>query len=401
MQKRTKKTSEGNLGLSLSKYVLAICFLTLSIASCTKNSENQSKTVAPAANKIVLGHYASLTGETAQFGQSTRKGVDLAMEQLNAAGGFQGKPVEVITYDDQGKQEEAVSTVTKLISQDNVLAVIGEVASSLSLVAADVAMRHKIPMLSPASTNPNVTKKGEYIFRICFIDSFQGEVMAKFATENLKAKTAAIIRDVKQDYSVGLADYFKKAFEAKGGTILTDTSYQSKDTDFRAQLTEIKAKNPDVIFLPGYYNDVALVMKQGRQLGITAPFLGGDGWTSDDLLKVAGKAADGSYYSSHFAPDTKEPVAQGFTEAYKKRYNGEIPDAMAALGYDAFHVLIDAMKRAKSLSHEDIRAALADTKNLQAVTGKITLNAQRDAVKSAVVLKIVSSKPSYFATVEP
>jgi branched-chain amino acid transport system substrate-binding protein len=382
----------------VSFLALALCFAALGIASCTKK---ESASSPGSGDTIKLGHYAALTGEIANFGQSTKKGVDLAMEQFNAKGGFNGKKVEVITYDDQGKPEEAAATITKLITQDNVLAVIGEVASSLSIVAADVAMRFKTPMISPSSTNPAVTKKGEYIFRICFIDPFQGEVMAKFATEKLKAKTAAVIRDVKQDYSVGLADFFVKAFVAQGGKILLDTSYQSKDTDFKAQLTEIKSKKPDVIFVPGYYNDVALVIKQGRQLGLNQPFLGGDGWESPDLAKVAGeKAVENTYFSNHYAPDTKDSSAQDFIAAFKARYN-ETPDAMAALGFDAFNVMIDSMKRAKSLSKDDLRAAIAATSGFAGVTGKITLNEERNAVKSAVVLKYEKGMPKYFATVNP
>ncbi|MGZ3694507.1 MAG: ABC transporter substrate-binding protein [Bdellovibrionota bacterium] len=376
-----------------SKIVLGLCVSALAIVSCTKKEE---------AAKIKIGHFASLTGGTANFGQATKKGVDLAMEQYNAAGGLNGKMVEVITYDDQSKPEEAATTVTKLITQDNVVGVLGEVASTLSIFAADVAMRFKTPMLSPSSTNPKVTQKGEYIFRICFLDPFQGEVMAKFAGENLKAKTAAILRDEKQDYSVGLADYFKKAFEAKGGKIVLDTVYQSNDTDFKGQLTSIKGKNPDVIFVPGYYNEVALIVKQARQIGLMKPILGGDGWESPDLAKVAGKAAlENTYFSNHYARDTKDGAAQAFIEAFKKRYDGEIPDAMAALGYDAFNVMMNAAKRAKAVTREDIRNALAETKDFVGVTGKISIDKDRNAVKSAVVLKYVDGEPKYFSTVEP
>ncbi len=393
-----------NLHSRISKLAFVLGFSALALNGCTKKeaTTDTAATSAPATDKIVLGHYASLTGDTASFGVSTRKGVDLAMKLLNAAGGFNGKPVEVITYDDQSKPEEASTMVTKLITQDNVLAVLGEVASKLSIVAGDVAQRYKTPMVSPSSTNPAVTQKGDYIFRICFIDPFQGEVMAKFAKENLKAKTAAIIRDVAQDYSVGLADYFKKAFEAQGGKIVTDTSYQSKDTDFKAQLTEIKSKKPDVLFVPGYYNDVALILKQARGMGIKQAILGGDGWESEDLVKVAGKEAlEGAYYSNHYAPDTKDSGAQSFIEAFKKEYNGELPDAMAALGYDAFNVTIDAMKRAKALTREEIKNALAGTSGYKAVTGEITLDKDRNAVKSAVVLKFKDGVAKYFATVNP
>lgn len=380
----------------LASLTLALCSLALIATSCTKK-----ETSTPKSDEIVIGHYASLTGQIANFGQSTEKGLRLALKEYNAAGGFNGKPVKVITYDDQGKPEEAASTITKLITQDNVIGVIGEVASSLSLVAADVAMRNKTPMLSPSSTNPDVTKKGEYISRICFIDPFQGQVMAKFAHENLKAKTAAVFRDVKNDYSVGLANFFRKAFEEKGGKIVIDTSYQERDLDFKAQLTEIKAKKPDVIFIPGYYNDVALIAKQARSLGLTQPLLGGDGWESEDLFKVAGKAIDGSYYSNHYAPDTKDPGAVKFIANFKKDYNGETPDAMAALGYDAFHVMMDALKRAKAPTREELKNAIATTKDFQGVTGKITLNAERNAVKSAVVLKVEGGKAKFFSSVDP
>lgn len=385
-----------------SKMVLLVSFSALAIVSCTKKEQAVQSGTATPSDKIVLGHFAALTGETATFGQSTKKGVDLAMEQYNAAGGFNGKQVEVITYDDQSKPEEASAVVTKLITQDNVLVVIGEVASRLSLVAADKAMQFKTPMLSPSSTNPAVTLKGEYVSRICFIDPFQGEVMAKFALENLKAKTAVVIRDVKQDYSVGLADFFTKAFLAKGGKILTDISYQSGESDFRAQLTEVKSKNPDVIFLPGYYGDVALIVQQARKLGLKQPILGGDGWESEDLLKVAGKTAlENTYYSNHYAPDTKDPGAQAFINSFKAKYNGETPDAMAALGFDAFNVVMNAIKNAKAVTREDIKNALVQTKDFPAVTGKITLDKDRNAVKSAVVLKFVDGKATYFTTVNP
>ena len=382
----------------LSLITLVFCSLALIVTSCTKKDSSSS---AVKTDEIVLGHYASLTGQIAQFGQSTEKGLRLALKEYNAAGGFNGKPVKVITYDDQGKPEEAASTITKLITQDNVIGVIGEVASSLSLVAADIAMRNKTPMLSPSSTNPEVTKKGEYIFRICFIDPFQGQVMAKFAKEKLKAKTAAVFRDVKNDYSVGLANFFTKAFEEKGGKVIIDTSYQEKDLDFKAQLTEIKAKNPDVIFIPGYYNDVGLIAKQARSLGLKQPLLGGDGWESDDLFKVGGKAIDGSYYSTHYAPDTKDPGAQKFIANYKKDYDNQTPDAMAALGYDAFFVMMDALKRAKSISREDLKVALSTTKDFSGVTGKITLNNERNAVKSAVVLKVEDGKAKFYSSVDP
>jgi len=393
-----------------SKIALGLSLSALTIVSCTKKEEAaQNAPAAPqaaapvmATDKVVLGHYASLTGDTASFGISTREGVDLAAKLLNAAGGFNGKPVEVITYDDQSKPEEASTMITKLITQDNVSAVIGEVSSKLSIVAGEVAQRNKTPMISPSSTNPKVTEKGDYIFRICFIDPFQGQVMAKFAKDNMKAKTAAILRDVEQDYSVGLADFFKKAFEEQGGKIIIDTSYTTKDTDFKAQLTEIKSKKPDVVFVPGYYNSVALILKQARGMGIKQPVLGGDGWESPDLVKVAGKEAlEGTYFSNHYAPDTKEASAQDFIAAFKKEYGGRLPDAMAALGFDAFNVTIDAMKRGNSTGRDEIKKALTDTKGFKGVTGEITIDPDRNAVKSAVVLQFKNGEAKFFATVNP
>lgn len=381
-----------------SLWVLIACCAALVVTSCTKK---EAATSSAASDEIVIGHFASLTGGVAAFGTSTEKGVRLALDEINAAGGVLGKKVKVLTEDTASKPEDTQAAATKLVTQDKVLAVIGEVASSLSLVAADVAMRNKTPMVSPSSTNPTVTQKGEWVFRICFIDPFQGEVMAKFASGKLKAKTAAILRDVKQDYSVGLANFFIKSFEASGGKILIDTSYQSGDVDFKAQLTEIKAKKPDVVFVPGYYNEVALIAKQARNLGLNQPLLGGDGWESEDLFKIAGKSVDGSYYSTHFAPDTTDTSAQSFLAAFKQKY-GHAPDAMAALGYDALYLMADAIKRAgKTDDKEALRLALAGTSGYKGVTGKISINNERNAVKSAVVLKTEGGKAKFFSSVDP
>lgn len=381
-----------------SLWVLIACCAALVVTSCTKK---EAATSTAASDEILIGHFASLTGGVAAFGTSTEKGVRLALDEINAAGGVLGKKIKVLTEDTASKPEDTQAAATKLVTQDKVLAVIGEVASSLSLVAADVAMRNKTPMVSPSSTNPTVTQKGEWVFRICFIDPFQGEVMAKFASGKLKAKTAAILRDVKQDYSVGLAKFFIESFEASGGKILLDTSYQSGDVDFKAQLTDIKAKKPDVVFVPGYYNEVALIAKQARGLGLNQPLLGGDGWESEDLFKIAGKSVDGSYYSTHFAPDTTDTSAQGFLAAFKKKY-GHAPDAMAALGYDALYLIADAIKRAgKTDDKEALRLALAGTSGYKGVTGKISINNERNAVKSAVVLKTEGGKAKFFSSVDP
>ncbi len=349
---------------------------------------------------IRVGEYGALTGDIATFGQSTHEGLVLAIEEINLAGGIAGKQLKLITEDDRGKPEEAATVVQKLISHDKVHALIGEVASSNSLAAAPNAQRAKIPMISPSSTNPKVTQQGDYIFRVCFIDPFQGKVMAKFATETLKAKTAAVLRDQKSDYSMGLADVFKAEFSAMGGTVVEDKSYVAGDVDFKAQLTAIRDKKPDVLFVPGYYNEVGLIAKQARQAGLKQPLLGGDGWESHELLKIGGAALEGCYFSNHSAPDSVEPAVRNFVKKYEDRYKKE-PGALAMLGYDAGMVLADALKRAKSLRGPDLRDAIAATKDFVGVTGKLTIDADRNAVKSAVVLKISKGQIHYLATVNP
>jgi branched-chain amino acid transport system substrate-binding protein len=358
----------------------------------------------PAGDTILIGHVGSLTGQEASFGVSTENGIRLAIEDINAKGGIKGKRVVAKTYDDQGKPEEAAVAATRLITQDKVVLFIGEVASSRSLAMAPIADANKIPQISPTSTNPRVTKDGDktrpYVFRVCFIDPFQGTVMAKFARENLKLKRVAILRDVGSDYSVGLADYFKKKFEELGGTIVNDQSFKAGDQDFKAQLTTIKGKSPEMIYVPGYYTDVALVARQARELGIKVPLGGGDGWDSSKLYEIAQGALDGSYFSNHYTDENPDPLIQGFVKRYREKFK-ETPDSMAALGYDAAHVAFDAMNRAPDLSGPSLAAAIAETKGYPGVGGTITIDADHNAVKSAVVLGIEKNKSHYVATVNP
>jgi branched-chain amino acid transport system substrate-binding protein len=352
------------------------------LAACNKKED---------ANEILIGEYGSMTGATATFGQSSRKGIEMAVDALNLSGGVLGKKIRVIVEDDQGKPEEAQTVVTKLISKDRVVAVLGEIASSNSLAAAPVAQSNRIPMVSPGSTNPKVTLVGDYIFRVCFIDPFQGQVMAKFATNTLKLKNVAILRDIKSDYSVGLANFFKEGFTKLGGNIVADESYSAGDKDFTAQLTSLKAKNPEGIFVPGYYTEVGLIARQARKLGITVTLMGGDGWDSSKLWEIGGEALNGCYYSNHYSVDDPSPILQKFVKDFKVRYGASgdsIPDAMAALGYDAMLVLADAMKRANSSRPDSVRAALAQTKGFMGVTGNTTLDENRNAVKPAVVLEV-------------
>lgn len=352
------------------------------------------------ANTIKIGEVGSMTGGQATFGISTHQGIELAIKEQNAKGGIKGKKIELISLDDQGKPEEAATATTKLITQDKVSAVLGEVASSLSLAMAPIAQQHKVPMVTPSSTNPKVTEVGDYVFRVCFIDPFQGTVMAKFAFDTIKAKRVAILRDMKSDYSVGLSDFFAAAFKKLGGEIVVDQSYSAGETEFKSQLTSIRGKKPDAIFIPGYYGDVGLIAKQARQLGIKVPLLGGDGWDSEKLTEIGGKSMNNSFFSNHYSPDDQSPAVQGFISAYKASYN-KIPDGLAAMGYDAAKVLFAAMERAKGTSNKEVRDELAKTKDFQAVTGKITIDDKRNATKPAVVLEVKDNKFVYKSTVNP
>jgi branched-chain amino acid transport system substrate-binding protein len=349
---------------------------------------------------ILVGQYGSMTGAEATFGQSTDRGVRLAVDERNARGGVRGRPIEVITLDDAGKSQEAGTAVTRLITKRGVHAVIGEVASSLSKAGGAVAQAYHVPMISPSSTNESVTLIGDMISRVCFIDGFQGYVVAKFARDNLKAQRVAVLYDQQQAYSKGLAVEFDKAFRALGGTITTMQTYSGGDVEVSAQLQSIKDTRPEAIFLPGYYTDAGNISHQVRKLGITVPLLGGDGWDSEKLTEIGGRDIEGSYYANHYSFEEDRPAVREFVSRYKARY-GSVPDGLAALGYDAALVLFDAMERAPTLDGADLAAAIAATKDFPAVTGKITLDENRNPVKSAVMLKIVNGKPHYEATIEP
>jgi branched-chain amino acid transport system substrate-binding protein len=292
--------------------------------------------------------------------------------------------------------------VKKLVSSDKVIAVIGEIASSRSLEAGPICQEAKIPMVSPGATNPKVTEVGDYVFRVCFIDPFQGTVMAKFALDNLKATKVAILTDVRNDYSVGLTKYFKEYFESHGGKVVLERSFSGggTDKDFRAQLTAIKAAQPDAIFVPGYYTEAGLIAKQARSLGIKVPLLGGDGWDSPKLTEIGGSAIDGSYFSTHFSPKDTNPKVQDFVKRYQEKFKG-MPDGMAPLGYDAMMVLAQAINTAGGTDGAKIRDALAGVKDFDGVTGKITIDPQRNATKAAVVLKVNGAGNDFVASVAP
>ena len=365
--------------------------------------ERKSDSVTDTGGDIVIGMYGSLTGDGASFGLSSKDGTELAVDEINAAGGvLDGRKFTLLIEDDQSKPEEATSAVTKLITQDKVVAVLGEVASRRTLAAAPVAQRYQIPLITPASTNERVTQVGNYIFRVCFIDPFQGEVLAKFAYNDLKVRKVAILKDITQDYSVGLTDSVALNFAKLGGTVLPPVSYSGADADFKAVLTQIRSEKPDAIFATGYYSEAGIIVRQARELGMKMPILGGDGWVGDALANGR-EALNNTYISNHYSGDNPAPIVQNFVTAYRQRFNKE-PDAIAALAYDAVKVLADAMNRAKSTEGPKVRDALAKA-DVAGVTGQLKMNAQRNVDKPAVVQEVTYAngqvKFVYKTTVSP
>jgi len=349
--------------------------------------------------EIKIGNINPITGEAASYGVSTKNGAALAIKEANDAGGVLGKKIKLIYADDKGDPAEGAVAYTKLIQQDKVIAILGTTTSRSALAGAPICQDAKIPMITPTATNEKVTAVGDYIFRGCFIDSFQGTVAAKYVATDLKAKTAGIIFDVGNDYSRGLEDTFKTTFEAAGGKVVVAEGHPSGAVDFKAQLTKIVQAKPDVLYIPDFYNDVGLIAKQARELGYTGPFVGGDGWDSPELAKIGGDAIEGGIFTNHYSKDDTRPVVQNFVAKYKAAY-GTDPDAFAVLAYDSGKILIDAIKRAGSTDGAKIRDALAATK-LDAVTGTISYDANRNPVKSAVIVQMKGGVQVYRATVNP
>jgi branched-chain amino acid transport system substrate-binding protein len=383
----------------MKRILIALFLLTTVFLSFACERRGGSAT-GDGTGEIVIGYYGDLSGRTSNFGQSTKEGVLMAADEINKAGGINGRQVRIVSEDDEGRAEKAATVVSKLIDQDKVVAVLGEVASGNTLAAAPKAQGAKIPMISPSSTNPTVTEVGDYIFRVCFIDPFQGEVMAKFAANTLKAKNAAIMLDFNSPYSRGLTEFFKAAFKKLGGEIVNEQSYTQGDRDYKGQLTAIRSANPDVIYIPGYYGEVGVIAKQAQQLGIKVPLLGGDGWDAVQLWELGGDSLNGSYISNHYSVDDPKPEIQKFVNNYNGRYSKR-PDALAALGYDAMKVLADAITRSGTTDGPKLRDAIAQTKNFPGVTGIITIDDKRNAVKSAVVLKLQNQKFVYQETIYP
>jgi branched-chain amino acid transport system substrate-binding protein len=369
------------------------------LSGCPSSGTPQNQKGATPSNEVLIGHYGSMTGSEATFGVSTDNGIKLAVKERNVAGGVKGQQVKLITYDDQGKAQEAVVAVTRLIQQDEVKAVIGEVASSRSLAGGPVCQRLGVPMISPSSTNPDVTSIGDMISRVCFIDPFQGYVGAKFARENLKLGKAAVLYNRAQAYSSGLSNNFKDSFQTMGGVIVSEQAYGDGDNDFSAQLTAIREAKPDFIYVPGYYTEVVNIARQARQLGIDVPLIGGDGWDSAEL-KNAGDALNKCYFSNHYSQEDTRPEVQEFVQKYEAEF-GAKPDGLAALGYDAARLLFDAMDRAPANESKDVAAAIAATKDFKGVTGTITIDSDRNAKKDAVILEVVDGVPKYVASIAP
>jgi branched-chain amino acid transport system substrate-binding protein len=366
-------------------------------AACRPGREAQT---ADSSGDIPVGVYGALTGSEAAFGTSTVNGVRIAADEINAAGGILGRKIRLVVEDDQGRAEEAASVVTKLITSDGVVALIGENSSNQSLAAAPIAQASGVPMISPSSTNPAVTEKGDFIFRVCFTDPHQGKALAAFVRTNLKLDSAAILVDKKNDYSVGLSGVFRKEFEAAGGKIVAEQSYSGGDTEFRPQLTAIKSAAPQAVFIPGFYTEVGQIAIQARDLGLTVPLVGGDGWDSPVVIEIGGKAIEGSYFSDHYFVGDDRPVVRKFVAEYEKRH-GAKPEATAALGYDALYLFAHAARRANSLDKKLVRDQIAATIDYEGVSGTITMGPDRNPIKPVAMIKIENGQMNFAGWVKP
>lgn len=353
------------------------------------------------ADDVPIGHVAALTGPSAAVGVSADEGVQLALDEINAAGGVLGKKVRVVTEDDHSKIEDAVTAVLRLVKQERVVALIAEAAGDRSLAAAPLAQDNRVPAVSPASTTPQLTALGDYVFRACWIDDMQGAAMAAFATQSLKHARFAILSVAGQDASSRLARGFRDAVHALGGTVVVEQSYGPGDVDFRGQLRVIAAANPDALYLPGQDTDVALVARQARELGLAATLLGADGGGGPKTVELGGRAVEGAYFTTHWSAEEQRPEVQKFVADYRARYGGKTPDAVAALAYDATKMLVAAMVRAGSTDGPAVRDALAATRDFAGVTGRITLDAQRNARKPVVVVRLEEGRPRFIEAVLP
>lgn len=354
-----------------------------------------------AKDVIRIGLITPLTGDVKTFGESTKNAFSIALEEYAKSGKYK---IEPIIADDRNDPTEGANAALKLITQDKVTAIIGPLTSKVAIPVSEIANSNRVPMISGTATNPKVTvsdgKRKPYVFRACYIDPFQGTVGANFALKDLKAKTAAVLYDVGNDYSKGLAEYFKGTFTKGGGSVVAYESYQKDDVDFSAIITKVGTKKPDVIYIPDYYNKVALIAKQLREKGLKGAMIGGDGWDSPELLKIGGNAIVGGYFTNHYSPDRKDPVADAFIKKYKEKF-GIVPDALGALGYDSTVMLLKVLDTVKKPTPEEIMKALSTMKNFKGVTGTISFDKNGDAIKSAVILKVEKDGFKYMTTIHP
>jgi branched-chain amino acid transport system substrate-binding protein len=348
---------------------------------------------AGGGDTIKIGVNYELSGKVASYGQSSVEGIELAIEQINEAGGVKGKKIELVKYDNKSEPSEATTLATRLMTQDKVVAVLGPATSGSFMATIPVANQNKVPVISGSATADIVTvdesgKVQEYAFRICFTDTQQGEGITKFALENLSAKKAVIILDSSSDYATGLADNFTRVFEEGGGTIVAKEAYVAGDTDFNAIITSIKNKEFDVIFIPGYYEEAGLIIKQARTQGIDVPILGADGFDSPVLLELAGaEALNNVYFSNHYSSADESAVVSDFIESFKKKYNKE-PDAFNALGYDLARFVADALERVEKIDGESLKKALEETTNFDGVTGNFSVDENHNVVKDIIVIEL-------------
>ncbi|CCO07171.1 ABC transporter substrate-binding protein [Desulforamulus hydrothermalis] len=387
--------------------LLAVMVMLAVLAAGCGSGGAQQEQKAASANEIVIGGNFELSGNVATFGTAAANGAELYFDEVNAAGGVLNKKIKFVKLDNKSDATEAANVATRLITQDKVAAILGATTSGDTLGFIQVAADNKIPVLTTSATNPDVTvdpnskQVREYVFRACFIDPFQGTVMANFAIKDLKAKTAVIYVDNNSPYSKGLAQFFKESFTKQGGNILGEEAFVPEDQDFKATLTKIKGLNPDVVYCPGYYEQVGKIVKQGREVGITVPFLGGDGWDSPKLAEIAGaQALNNTYFSNHYSSEQDDPNVKAFVEKYKAKF-GQVPDSMAALGYDAAILIVDAIKRSGDGSPEKIKEALKATKDVQAVTGKLSFDENHNPIKGAAILEMKDGKQVYKTYVNP
>lgn len=371
------------------------------MAGCNSSSTSGEKD----GETVKIGANLELSGGVASYGQSIEEGLKLAIEEINKEG-IDGKKLELVTFDNKSDAAEATNGAIKLISQDKVSAIVGAATSTNTLAQVEIAQKNKTPLITPTGTNSTITSKdgvlNDFVFRTCFIDPFQGTVAANFASKDLKVKNAAIIIDSSSDYSKGLAASFQESFEGNGGKVVAEEAYVAKDTDFNAILTNIKAKNPEFIFLPGFYEEVGLIIKQARALGITVPIMGGDGWDSPTLVDIAGAdPLNNTFITNHYSSGDSDPKVQDFVKAFEGKYDGKSPDAFAALGYDTAYYLADAIKRAGSGDPEKIKKALEETDGLALVSGNLKLDKNHDPIKAAVILEYKGGKQEFNTKVNP